>query len=154
MTTLIHCIYTSAATADFSAAQLTELLHKARVANAAVGITGMLLYSEGNFFQVLEGQASDVDACYARINLDRRHTKLTRIIREIISHRSFGEWTMGFANPERDALRAIEGLNDFFEGQTCFEQLDPGRAKKLLAAFALGRWRSTLSGPPSKGVPA
>lgn len=152
MTTLIHCIYTSTATTSFSAAQLAELLRKARISNEAAGITGMLLFTEQSFFQILEGQESDVDSCYARIQLDPRHTKLTRIIREVIAQRSFGEWTMGFANPAPDAVRAIDGLNDFFGENSCFDGLDPGRAKRLLTAFATGRWRSTLSGPPGAAV--
>jgi hypothetical protein len=48
-------VYVSSATKPFSPDELSELLAQARVDNAALGITGMLLYSNGNFMQVLEG---------------------------------------------------------------------------------------------------
>jgi hypothetical protein len=50
---------------------------------------------------------------------------------------------------------AVNGLNDFFEGASCFSELDAGRAKKLLAAFAAGRWRSLVDAPmPAAAWPA
>jgi hypothetical protein len=62
-------------------------------------------------------------------------------IRELIAERDFADWTMGFASVSPEKLRKIPGLNDFFRDGSCFSELDPGRAKKLLAAFAEGRWR-------------
>lgn len=56
----------------------------------------MLLYTEGGFFQVLEGDAADVDDTYSRIERDRRHCKITLINRESIAAREFSQWTMGF----------------------------------------------------------
>ncbi|HPB31711.1 MAG TPA: BLUF domain-containing protein, partial [Candidatus Sumerlaeota bacterium] len=52
---LIHLIYCSAAARPFSHKALTDLLGIARIHNARYGLTGMLLYSDGSFFQVLEG---------------------------------------------------------------------------------------------------
>lgn len=101
----------------------------------------MLLYVDGSFFQVLEGSADAVDALFARIALDPRHRSVVTIIREPISQRAFGEWTMGFANMTREEVITAVGMNDFFGSKTCFDELDGGRAKKLLAAFAEGRWR-------------
>jgi hypothetical protein len=108
------------------------------------------LYSDGGFFQVLEGAAEDVDACFGRILKDPRHTKVTRIIRENISARDFGDWSMGFSEMTPETRRQIDGLNDFFTTGSCFERLDSSRAKKLLRAFSAGRWRSTLSGVPTR----
>ena len=89
--TLTHLIYSSAATKPFSANQLEELLGKSRSNNARQGITGMLLHVDGSFFQVLEGEAADVDAAYARIEQDSRHAQHTIIVREPIARRSFGD---------------------------------------------------------------
>ncbi len=127
---------------------LALLLRRARAKNQAADISGMLLYSECSFFQVLEGPASAVDACFARIQVDPRHARETRIVREVIAHRSFGDWTMGFSPVLQETQERVEGLNDFFDGRACFDGLDRGRAKKLLVAFGAGRWRSTLSDLP------
>ena len=146
MDDLIHLIYTSTATRDFAATDLAPILQNARISNSEVGVTGMLLHSNGTFFQVLEGTAPTVDSLFARIACDPRHTHAVTIIRESIHRRSFGEWTMGFATlDQRDYLELV-GVNDFFDRASCFATLPQGRARKLLDAFARGRWRATLEG--------
>jgi hypothetical protein len=140
---LIHYIYSSAATHAFSPAELAELLKKAREFNALHDLTGMLLYTEGSFFQVLEGPVEVIATLYAKIEKDKRHEQITKIIVEPIHKRSFAKWTMGFSNVSREELANIEGTNDFFSKAQCFADLDPGRAKKLLAAFRDGRWNKT-----------
>ena len=145
MRSLIHYIYSSTATRMFSQRDLVDLLTGARANNARLGITGMLLYSDGSFFQVLEGEAQQVDELAQKIAPDPRHTHMVTIIREPIPRRAFGEWTMGFAHVSPRDVGQIVGLNDFFMDASCFGQLDPGRAKKLLAAFKDGRWRGKAS---------
>ena len=143
---LMHCIYASAASRQFETAELTALLQAAREHNDRAGLTGMLLYTEGSFFQVLEGAPDAVEALYARIELDKRHKQVTRIVAEAIPSRSFADWTMGFSQVSREELALISGTNDFFCGSSCFLRLDSGRARKLLSIFREGRWRKTLSG--------
>ena len=146
MSSLIHCVYCSASIHPFAAADLAELLLLARQHNARAGLTGMLLYAEGAFFQVLEGPAEAVDALYSKIELDTRHAKVTKIIHEPIRRRVFDAWTMAFSAMSREQMETIPGTNDFFGQGKCFTDLDAGRAKKLLAAFRSGRWRQALSG--------
>ena len=143
MPAMEHVIYASAATGEFGAPQLAELLEKSRTANEHAGLTGMLLHCEtdGSFFQVLEGEPEAIDRLLNKLREDNRHSHLTIIIREPIAERDFTNWTMGFASVSPEKLRKIPGLNDFFRDGSCFSELDPGRAKKLLAAFAEGRWR-------------
>jgi hypothetical protein len=149
---LIHCIYSSAATHDFGHAELEVLLNKARNFNALNGLTGMLLYSEGSFFQVLEGDEAVVDALYEKIEADGRHEQVTKIVREPIHKRAFAAWTMGFSNVSREDLARMDGCNDFFTKARCFAELDSGRAKKLLAAFRDGRWHKIASGLRQKAA--
>jgi Sensors of blue-light using FAD len=146
VTQLIRCIYASLAAPSFKEDELPLLLERARHANAAQSLTGMLLYIEGNFFQVLEGEAEAVDAVYTRIIGDPRHTRVTLIIREPIAQRDFSEWTMGFSGVDRLEAGKLIGENDFFTKASCIDDLDGGRAKKLLAAFRNGRWRLERTG--------
>ena len=148
MPPLEHLVYASVAAQKFDASQLAELLQKARAANERAGLTGMLLHtdSDGSFFQVLEGEPAAIDQLVGKLRLDKRHSHLTTIIREPIAKRSFGSWSMGFSSVSPEELTKIDGLNDFFDGGSCFLQLDTGRTKKLLAAIAEGRWRVKLSG--------
>ncbi len=147
MDKLIHLIYSSAATYDFTETEILNLLEKARKNNEALNVTGMLLYTDGSFFQVLEGPAGAVDELFKLIGKDERHTQVATIIREPIARRSFGEWTMGYADLDLQDLEDIVGLNDFFSMGSCFVQMDQGRSKKLLASFKDGRWRTKITGP-------
>ncbi len=143
---LIHCIYASAAARAFNAHELAELLRRARENNARLELTGMLLYAEGSFFQVLEGPADVVDALYNKIEADERHDQMTRIIREPIPKRFFDTWTMGFYKVSREDLAGLAGVNDFFGKERSGPGVDAGRARKLLATFREGRWRKKLTG--------
>lgn len=143
---LTHLIYTSAIASTFDASQLSTILQVARINNARRAITGMLLYISGNFFQVLEGEETTLTKLFATITADTRHTNVTKIIHEPIARRDFGDWTMGFSSLDLSELESTEGLNDFFQQGDSLANLEPGRAKKLLSAFAQGRWRMRLEG--------
>ncbi|MBP7868204.1 MAG: diguanylate phosphodiesterase [Acidobacteria bacterium] len=145
MPRLIQLIYCSAARKRFGPEELVRILDQARLNNARCGVTGMLLYADGSFFQVLEGEEATVDALFESISRDDRHGGVTLIIREPVARRSFGDWTMGYAEPTAQDMDAIVGTNDFFSRGESFEALGPGRARKLLEAFRHGRWRTSLS---------
>ncbi|MEZ4333782.1 MAG: BLUF domain-containing protein [Myxococcota bacterium] len=144
--TLIQCIYMSAAARPFDSEALTTLLARARARNAEAGLTGMLLYADGSFIQVLEGPEEAVDALYRRIEADPRHVEMTKLIREPIPERCFEDWSMGFLQATRDEIARIPGLNDFLRVTHASVEEQAGRARKLLAGFREGRWRKRLSG--------
>ena len=75
--------------------ELMGLLTWARAYNAAHGITGLLLYSDGYFVQVLEGDEAAINAVYSRIQQDPRHEEVVTV-HEGLGPRRFGDWSMGF----------------------------------------------------------
>lgn len=141
MSNLTHLIYASKAVCYFSKNDILELLAKARKNNSSLQVTGMLLYDHGSFFQVIEGEETVIKALFDKISNDKRHGQLTTIISESIRKRQFSEWSMGYASVSAGELKKTDGMNDFFEGGNCLAKIDAGRAKKLLKAFAEGRWR-------------
>ena len=142
---LVHCIYSSAGIEAYSKDFIMDLLDKAKRKNASLGITGMLLYDEGSFFQVLEGDPEVVESLVKTIQKDTRHDHVVKIIFEEIEERDFSDWTMGYSEIKQDDLQQIEGMNDFFQSGKTFLDLDEGRTKSLLKAFKSGQWRSSLS---------
>jgi EAL domain-containing protein (putative c-di-GMP-specific phosphodiesterase class I) len=154
MIDLIQIIYCSITKQKFTAQELAKILTIARERNANAGITGMLLYAQNSFFQVLEGESRQIDQLMQAIKQDRRHKSIAIIIREPIVERSFSDWTMGYATLEPFEADIIIGANDFFTSGQSFSSLSEGRAKKLLHAFKHGRWRQTLSNTssPAKAV--
>lgn len=143
---LSHLIYASTAVPGLDASDLKSILQAARSNNARLSVTGMLLYTSGSFFQVLEGDESVLMDLFSLISLDPRHRNVSQIIKEPIAERAFSEWTMGFSEMDRSDLEGLEGLDDFFQKDDSLINLQPGRAKKLLAAFSQGRWRARLEG--------
>jgi len=145
MTSLIHVIYASAAARPFTDAELAELLSRARAKNASLDVTGMLLYSEGSFLQVLEGEEPTIRALYRTIAADDRHGRMIKLIEEPISARAFADWSMSFTAMSVEELRDLPGLSDVLEGGEDLLRLGPGRARDLIRAFIDGRWRSRLA---------
>jgi len=143
---LVHCIYTSEANQSLNDATLAELLQFVREKNERLGLSGMLLMAGSDFFQVLEGPASVIDATFAKIERDPRHKRVIKIVHEPIAHRCFADWTMGFSKLTHEDLATALGVNDFFDEARCLSALDEGRAKRLLEGFRDGRWRQSLAG--------
>jgi uncharacterized membrane protein (DUF373 family) len=112
---MIEVSYISAATSPMSTEDLLALLHKSRENNADNGITGMLLYGNGTFLQVLEGDERVVDALIANIRKDPRHTNLKMLYRRNIERRQYADWSMGFKRISDKGLQKVEGLRDFSE---------------------------------------
>ncbi|MEM7292297.1 MAG: BLUF domain-containing protein [Pseudomonadota bacterium] len=139
---LIHCIYCSAA-ADraLTPAELEAILEQSRRNNAKRNMTGILLFDDGAFFQVLEGDRKAVDSLFKKLKTDTRHTRINKLISEPIEERSFGDWSMGYPKLTRAELEQIPGLNDFFVAGKSFIELEKGRAKTFLKSFKKGKWR-------------
>lgn len=89
-------IYLSQATIPFNEAQLEYLLLQARSFNATHEVTGILLYGNEQFLQVLEGEEATVRALYAHIRRDPRHRDVTTYADKSIAGRAFTDWSMAF----------------------------------------------------------
>lgn len=138
---LIQCIYCSAASdKNFSPDELGEILATSRVNNAALDVTGILLFEKGSFFQVLEGEADTVDELYQKLLGDSRHNNVTMIISEPIKERTFGDWSMGYPDMSMADIESLSGLNDFFAQGRSFLDIENETAKTLLDAFRKGDW--------------
>lgn len=61
---MFRIVYTSTASVPFSTAELADLLKSARDNNQRHDITGMLLYKDNNFIQILEGPEQAVRDLY------------------------------------------------------------------------------------------
>lgn len=143
-TGLTRLVYASAATTPFTPDRLNELLALARRRNAAAGVTGMLLYLNGSFFQVLEGPTGVLDGLFATISADPRHDRVRLLLQEPVERREFGDWSMGLARLDAEQIGAVEGLNDFFANGRSLVELEPGAVTELLIGFRGGRWRQSV----------
>lgn len=141
---LFQVIYISSATEVFDDEELPELLKVARENNATLDITGMLLYHERSFIQVLTGPKNKVEDLYNRIEKDPRHSDSQVLFRGDVEERSFEDWSMGFYKTTANTVREVPGLNkvlqDGFKGED-----GEDRVRQVLSAFREGRWRQAVS---------
>jgi len=96
METLLQLIYVSTVSKSFQPADLDLILSAARERNPRELVSGMLLFSDNDFIQVLEGPEPAVRKIFSDISKDPRHTGVTIVISHRVSERSFEDWAMGF----------------------------------------------------------
>lgn len=107
-----HLVYASTANFSLSETDLRRLLGPWRANNACLNITGVLLYSEGNILQVLEGDANALHHLFATIAADPRHRSVVKLADGPVSSRTFAEWSMQFrAVDPSDFTRFVQRMN-------------------------------------------
>ena len=107
-----HIVYQSYAVGQPTTAELKFLLQQSRATNARLHITGLLLYGNGCFLQVLEGEEQDVQRVYARIRADSRHAHVVLLADGPIQARIFQGWSMGFKVLSEDDFGRLTGYVD------------------------------------------
>ena len=112
---VISVIYSSRSTGELSGSELDALLGESRRNNEAAGITGMLLYREGRFLQVLEGSHQAVWGRMNRIETDPRHRDVRVLLEESADARRFPDWSMAFPRVSDDDTERIPGFRDTFD---------------------------------------
>ncbi len=89
-------VYVSAASWAMSNADLNGILDVSRRNNRRDGVTGMLLYIDRGFLQVLEGPRPAAQETFAHIRRDPRHNAVRVLVEQEIRERLFAGWSMGF----------------------------------------------------------
>ena len=103
-------VYLSTALYLMTDDELKAILGDARKNNTINSITGILLYAEGTFIQVLEGARADVDKLFKHIEKDKRHKGIIKLLDRNIEQRNFPDWSMGFSPITRQKGEEIAGL--------------------------------------------
>jgi len=141
---ILTLVYVSEESYPMNQNVLNDILEHSRKHNTKVNISGVLLYENGSFLQLLEGKENRVRALYQKICKDTRHKHVAKIIEFKSRQKSFAEWSMGYANITADELEKIEGMNDFFQNDKCFSDLNHHQIEKLLQAFKYGKYRQKI----------
>ena len=133
---IYHLAYVSTETEPFSQIDLVELLAVARGANAERGVTGLLLYREGCFYQVLEGNEFAVNKTFHNIEQDPRHRDVQVLFKGESESREFPDWQMGFLNLDGIEADALAGFSDFLsrdaQPREFLENLSRGKRLALM----------------------
>jgi hypothetical protein len=134
---MFHIIYMSSASVPFSPTDLQSLLEISRKNNAESGITGLLLYKDGNFLQVIEGDQAVVDKLYAKISLDKRHGHLLAFFKEEIPEREFPNWSMAFRDLTIKTENLPEGFNELLNNNWSDLTQFSNKVRSFMKMFAI-----------------
>jgi hypothetical protein len=127
-------MYSSQATAPMSVEALEQILNDARVGNVLHNVTGALVYVDGVFFQILEGDADVVRKLMASIAADSRHHSVKVFHEADVDARTFESWRMAYLSPTAEQMSAWAGLPGATTLDTLLRDLDrdPQRAPQIL----------------------
>lgn len=90
--------YISNVSASLDKTKLDKLMNAWKIKNAKRNINGILLYSEGNFFQVMEGAKKDVLGLWDKIRNDPRHYGLIQILGRDLERGCFNKFEADVLN--------------------------------------------------------
>jgi hypothetical protein len=109
---LLRVMYMSAA--KFDAAQpdslVQQIVDAATIANAAMAITGALLFDGRRFVQVLDGPEPALSSLIDRISVDRRHHRVVFLKRKRVDRRLFPDFSLAYSGDSVFVTRSMDRL--------------------------------------------
>ena len=88
---------------------VAQIIGKARIANEAAGITGLLIFYGMRFCQQIEGPRRELLALSQRVLQDKRHIHVEILRHGPLAARRFERFSMGYADMEKaDVLAHME----------------------------------------------
>jgi hypothetical protein len=131
LSTLYHLTYCSRAAAGLDRPAVDRLVAVAQRRNPAMGITGMLVFGSGIFFQWLEGPRDQVTKLMTSIKRDDRHDTIVALTEsEEVRERLFPNWAMELVEPDdvravlEDALSTVDDEKNVQALRRLLQQID------------------------------
>lgn len=138
MSNIFQLVYVSEAVEDISYTDIQNILDVSRANNAKEGITGILIFYEGYFLQLLEGPEDAVRKTLNKILLDERNYELKVLVENNGSERLFANWTMAFYDGDISS-NITEDMTSLFK--LCFE--NERKIQRTLIVPMIKKFRST-----------
>jgi hypothetical protein len=124
---MYHIVYSSQARESMTLTTLVVLLMQARALNERQHVTGALVYGDGQFMQVMEGEESVVKGLYERVARDPRHHDVRTLAQGPIATRSFGQWSMAFGEVPADQFQVLRKVAEYQTPAQMTDQLTVNR---------------------------
>ena len=103
-------MYSSQATKPMTITGLEEILDDARTGNQARNVTGVLVYVDGVFFQIIEGDKDIVRKLMANIASDSRHRSVKVFYEAEVDVQAFESWSMAYLSATAEEMSIWLGL--------------------------------------------
>ena len=133
---LVHTIcYFSKAIEELTHEDIYEIFGKTDKNNNKAGITGILLHSLGNFFQVLEGDEKQITDLYKnKIKLDSRHHNLFEVINKREHKPIFAQYDSRFQTV--DNKEQLDEIKQYLASQA-IQSSTSEKIARLLKSFVI-----------------
>ena len=131
---MYQIIFAGLALTPFTQPDLDQLLARSREKNQMMNITGLMLYKDSCFIQVIEGPDKHVQDLWASIEMDFRLQTTACFSSKAIVKREFGDRPMAFTNIPALTKEQCPDLAEFLAEAMTPDVLakKPGRARELL----------------------
>ena len=126
-------IYLSSATQLLSDDELEYLLKNSKIKNKKYNISGLLLYIDGDFLQVIEGEKQDVLNLFELIKNDPRNRSIICVFNESVDKRQFPDWLMGFSQLTYHDLQKMDSFENITK--TTLSNIDDKVAISFINTF-------------------
>lgn len=107
-------IYKSQSVTMITSELIDDVLFAAARFNEQHDITGILLYSEDVFLQLIEGAPADIDELYKRILADERHANVQTVYLGYAEERSYPNWRMRAYTSDQSPLHMLNEAQRVF----------------------------------------
>jgi hypothetical protein len=91
---MIQLAYTSDASDNLASGEIFKIIETSSSNNLRDDLTGMLIFANDRFFQIVEGEPAAIDSLVVRLEADPRHHSIQVLHRQEIGERSFPRWRM------------------------------------------------------------
>ena len=95
-------VYVSTVTQEMERKEIKDLLNNSKEWNNKNGITGLLLYSGGNFFQIIEGEKNMISELFQEIKSDKRHQDIIQIFGKEIHKKAYDGYDSDYVSEDSD----------------------------------------------------
>jgi hypothetical protein len=132
---MYHIIYSSQAKEAMTLTTLVVLLMQARSLNEQQHVTGALVYGDGQFIQVMEGEEDVIKDLYSRVCKDPRHHNIRTLAEGPIASRNFAQWSMAFGEVPTAEFQVLQQVAEYQSPAQMASQLAAGKVadERLLA---------------------
>lgn len=103
--------------------ELHKLRDEALSNNTRHGVTGLLLYVNKVFMQIIEGPHAEIGQLFDNIRCDQRNQSIVEMFDRSVDKRAFSRWAMGFHSPSAVNENVENGFHNL-RNRNVFDEIE------------------------------
>ncbi|MBW2960970.1 BLUF domain-containing protein [Mesonia aestuariivivens] len=125
--------YVSNSNPELSYTDILKILSVSQKKNIEQEIHGLLLYSDGNFFQILEGSCDIIQSIWKNIRKDKRHFSIIKVFETEVTTKPFDGYLCDFISAEEKYQ--YHNLKQVFDQLKSLDEKPREAAEEMLKLF-------------------